>query len=45
MIDRWRSAAAYEAFLHAHEDEYGHRDRDAASLYRSETVVGRFDVG
>ena len=44
VIDRWRSAAAYEAFLAAHRDEYARRSRSAERLYREETVVGRFDV-
>lgn len=45
VIDRWRSAADYDAFLLAHVDEYRRRNRAAAALYRSEQVVGRFDVG
>ncbi|MGH2968559.1 MAG: hypothetical protein ACRDK0_05780 [Solirubrobacteraceae bacterium] len=35
-------AAAYTAFLSAHEEEYGRRNRAAARLWRRETDVGRF---
>jgi heme-degrading monooxygenase HmoA len=42
VIDRWRSEAAYEAFLSAHADEYRRRSAAAETLYRSERVLGRF---
>jgi heme-degrading monooxygenase HmoA len=44
VIDRWRSAAAYEAFLAERGHEYARRSRDAERLYREETVIGRFDL-
>jgi heme-degrading monooxygenase HmoA len=44
VIDRWRSAAAYDAFIGAHASEYRRRNDAAASLYRSEEVVGRFEA-
>jgi heme-degrading monooxygenase HmoA len=45
VIDRWRSAKAYQSFLDAHEEEYFRRGRGAERLYRSETAVGRFEAG
>jgi heme-degrading monooxygenase HmoA len=45
VIDRWRSAAAYYAFLAIHADEYRRRNEAAASLYRAEEVLGRFESG
>jgi heme-degrading monooxygenase HmoA len=42
VIDRWRSAAAYEAFLHAHEAEYRSRSEAARPLYLRETSLGQF---
>src|SRR3954453_2577886 len=36
VIDRWRSEAAYEAFLSAHADEYRRRSAAAEGLYVSE---------
>lgn len=44
VIDRWRSAADYERFLAAHEDEYARRSRATERRYRSETVLGRFEL-
>ena len=44
VIDRWRSAAAYEGFLADHGDEYARRSRATERRYRGETVVGRFEV-
>jgi heme-degrading monooxygenase HmoA len=43
VIDRWRSEAAYEAFLSAHADEYRRRNAAAGRLYLSERVLGRFE--
>jgi heme-degrading monooxygenase HmoA len=42
VIDRWRSAAAYDAFLDAHADEYGSRNEAAKRLWRKERTLGRF---
>jgi heme-degrading monooxygenase HmoA len=42
VIDRWRSEAAYEAFLGAHADEYRRRSAEAARLYVSERELGRY---
>jgi heme-degrading monooxygenase HmoA len=44
LIDRWRSAAAYDAFLDTHAVEYRRRNEDARRLYVRERTVGRFDV-
>ena len=44
VIDRWRSAAAYDRFLADHESEYARRSRAGERLYVDETVVGRFEV-
>ena len=44
VIDRWRSAADYEAFLAAHAAEYRARGEEAARLYVGETVIGRFET-
>jgi heme-degrading monooxygenase HmoA len=43
VIDRWRSEAAYEAFLSAHADEYRRRNAAAERLYLSERALGRFE--
>jgi heme-degrading monooxygenase HmoA len=42
VIDRWRSASAYESFLVEHEAAYRRRSEGAERLYRAESVVGRF---
>jgi heme-degrading monooxygenase HmoA len=44
VIDRWRSATAYERFLGEREDEYARRSAAAERLYRMVKVVGRFDA-
>jgi heme-degrading monooxygenase HmoA len=44
LLDRWRSAADYEAFLAAHGDEYRRRGDAAESLYRTERALGRFEA-
>jgi heme-degrading monooxygenase HmoA len=44
VIDRWRSAAEYDAFLDAHADEYGARNQAATRLWLRERVLGRFEV-
>jgi heme-degrading monooxygenase HmoA len=45
VIDRWRSAASYSAFLREHEEDYRRRSRAAEVLYRTETMIGRFEAG
>ena len=45
VIDRWRSAADYDAFLAAHADEYGSRNQAAERLWLRERVLGRFEIG
>ena len=42
-IDRWRSAAAYDAFLAERQAEYAALDQACAELTESEELVGRFD--
>jgi hypothetical protein len=42
-IDRWRSAAAYEAFLAERRSEYDALDRACEGLTEAEELVGRFD--
>ena len=42
VIDRWRSAAHYDAFLAAHADEYRRRSDAARALFREERALGRF---
>jgi heme-degrading monooxygenase HmoA len=44
LVDRWESAAAYEAFLAANRDEYRRRSTTAESLYRAERELGRFGL-
>lgn len=44
VIDRWRSEAAYEAFLRAHEREYRRRSEAAEALYDRETSLGRWQA-
>jgi heme-degrading monooxygenase HmoA len=44
VIDHWRSAADYDAFLGAHADEYGARNRAATRLWLRERALGRFEV-
>ena len=44
VIDRWASADAYEAFLEANRAEYDRRSRATEAVYRSESVVGRFQA-
>ena len=43
LVDRWRSAADYDAFLAAHAEEYRRRGDSAQSLYRAERALGRFE--
>ena len=43
-IDRWRSAAAHEAFLAERRGEYDALDRACESLTETEELVGRFDI-
>ena len=42
-IDRWRSAAAYDAFLAERRSEYVAMDLTCESLTEVEELVGRFD--
>ena len=44
LLDRWDSAAAYEAFLAANREEYERRGRETAALYEGEERVGAFDL-
>jgi heme-degrading monooxygenase HmoA len=44
VIDRWRSEAAYDAFLAAAGDEYRRRNEAARRLWRGEQVLGRFEA-
>ena len=44
VLDRWRSAADYERFLADREEAYARRSHAAERLYRTETVIGVFDV-
>jgi hypothetical protein len=41
-IDRWRSTAAYEAFLREHATEYHRIDAACEALTKSERAVGRW---
>jgi hypothetical protein len=43
VIDRWESAAAYDAFVAANRDEYMRRVDDAAFLHRQELRFGTFE--
>ena len=45
VIDRWRAAADYDAFLEANADEYGARNQAATRLWLRECALGRFDAG
>jgi len=40
VVDRWRSEAAYRAFLETHRAEYERRGAETAALYLSERVIG-----
>jgi heme-degrading monooxygenase HmoA len=44
VIDRWRSASAYEVFLDMHADEYRSRNAAAKGLWRRERTLGRFEA-
>jgi heme-degrading monooxygenase HmoA len=45
-IDRWRTAADYEAFLQSHAEEYDELDRRCAGLTISEKSLGAYtEVG
>ena len=45
VIDRWRSASAYQAFLDAHAEEYASRNETAKRLWKTERALGRFEAG
>ena len=42
VIDRWRSASDYDAFLTANADDYGARNQAATRLWLRERTLGRF---
>jgi len=42
-IDRWTSAAAYDAFLTLHRAEYTRIDEECAVVAEEETLIGRFE--
>ena len=44
VIDRWRSAADYDAFLTANADDYGARNQAATRLWLRERALGRFEA-
>lgn len=44
VIDRWRAAADYDAFLDANAEEYGARNQAATGLWLRERALGRFDA-
>jgi heme-degrading monooxygenase HmoA len=44
VLDRWRSASAYERFLAQNEDEYVRRGSEAEHLYRTERRLGSYTV-
>jgi heme-degrading monooxygenase HmoA len=44
VMDRWRSAADYDAFLAAHASEPGAPTAPPPRLWRREQVLGRFDA-
>ena len=43
VIDRWESAAAYDAFAAANRDEYMQRVDDTAFLHQQELRFGTFE--
>ncbi|HVA31345.1 MAG TPA: antibiotic biosynthesis monooxygenase [Gaiellaceae bacterium] len=43
VVDRWRSAEAYNAFSAAHRDEYIRRVDDTRYLYEQELRFGTFE--
>jgi len=43
VIDRWESAATYDAFAAANRDEYMRRVDDTAFLYQQELRFGTFE--
>ena len=44
LLDRWESAAAYDAFLAANREEYERRSREAAALWEREERLGAYDL-
>jgi heme-degrading monooxygenase HmoA len=44
LLDRWDTAAAYEAFLAANREEYDRRNREAAALWEREERLGAYDL-
>ena len=42
-LDRWTSAAAYDAFRAGHREAYGALDRECGTLTADERLVGRFE--
>ena len=45
VIDRWRAASDYDAFLTANAADYGARNEAAARLWLRERALGRFEAG
>jgi len=43
LLDRWESAAAYEALLAANRAEYDRRGREAEALYAREERLGAYE--
>ena len=43
VIDRWRSASDYDAFLTANAGDYGARNQAASRLWLRERALGRFE--
>lgn len=43
-LDRWTSAAAYDAFLATHREEYAALDRECGTLAADERLLGRFEA-
>lgn len=41
-LDRWTSAAEYDAFLAAHREAYAALDRECGTFTAAERLVGRF---
>ena len=44
VIDRWRSAADYDAFLSANADAYGSRTQATMRLWLRERALGGFEA-
>jgi heme-degrading monooxygenase HmoA len=42
IVDRWRDAEAWDAFMRDHAAEYEALSQQGAPMYRGEHLVGRF---